>query len=132
MKADGSFLLDTSVIIAIFGGDDSVSKNIMQANGILVPSIAIGELYYGAYKSGKVMKNINQVEEFAIGNSILYCDVNTANEYGFIKNHLRKKGAMIPDNDIWISAIAKQHNLIIATRDQHFANMCDLIDLEIW
>jgi tRNA(fMet)-specific endonuclease VapC len=132
MKTDGKFLLDTSVIVAMFGGDDYIAQNILQAIGILVPSIAIGELYYGAYKSGKVMKNINQVEEFIASNSILYCDVNTAKEYGFVKNYLRKKGSIIPDNDIWISAIAKQHDLILATRDQHFINMDSLIELEIW
>ncbi|MDQ1316453.1 MAG: Type toxin-antitoxin system VapC family toxin, partial [Candidatus Poribacteria bacterium] len=36
------------------------------------------------------------------------------------------------DNDIWISAIAKQHDLVLAARDQHFVNIDSLIELEIW
>jgi len=132
MKANGRFLLDTSVIIAIFGGDNSVVKNMIQAIEILVPSIAIGELYYGAYRSGNVTKNLNQVGKFAVNNLILYCDINTAKEYGFIKNYLRRKGTIIPDNDIWISAIAKQYDLVLAVRDQHFVNLDDLVEVKMW
>lgn len=30
---------------------------------------------------------------------------------------------MIPDHDIWIAALAKQHGLDVATRDAHFQNV---------
>jgi tRNA(fMet)-specific endonuclease VapC len=33
---------------------------------------------------------------------------------------LKKKGTPSPENDIWISAIAMQHKLRLATRDKHF------------
>jgi tRNA(fMet)-specific endonuclease VapC len=33
---------------------------------------------------------------------------------------LRLKGRPLPENDIWIAAIAIQYNLIIFTRDAHF------------
>lgn len=29
-------------------------------------------------------------------------------------------GKPIPENDLWIGAIAKQHNLLVATKDHHF------------
>ena len=38
----------------------------------------------------------------------------------FIKNRLKEKGRPIPENDIWIAAIAQQHNLILVTLDDHF------------
>ena len=50
---------------------------------------------------------------------------NTTNS-GSIKNRLRKKGTPIPENDIWISAIAKQHDIILVTSDKHFEEVDDL------
>ena len=45
---------------------------------------------------------------------------DTASLYGTIKANLRKKGKPIPENDIWIAAIAMQHDLTLLTRDRHF------------
>jgi len=33
---------------------------------------------------------------------------------------LRKKGRPIPENDVWIAAVARQHGLTLLTRDVHF------------
>ena len=40
--------------------------------------------------------------------------------YGNIKAELRKKGKPVPENDIWIAAIAQRYQLTIVTRDKHF------------
>lgn len=47
-------------------------------------------------------------------------------EYGKIKSSLRKKGSPIPENDIWIAAIALRHNLTLVTRDKHFNEITGL------
>lgn len=39
-----------------------------------MPSIALGELYFGAYKSIKIEDNINRIDDFALNNSVLACD----------------------------------------------------------
>jgi len=44
---------------------------------------------------------------------------------------LRKKGRPIPENDIWIAAIAFQHDLTLVSRDEHFEEVEDL-KLEKW
>ncbi len=49
--------------------------------------------------------------------------------YGEIKNLLKEKGKPIPENDIWIAAIAKEHNLVLITKDKHF-RLVD--DIKIW
>jgi tRNA(fMet)-specific endonuclease VapC len=66
------------------------------ANEVFVPSIALGELYYGAHKSSHVEANITRIDEFAASNSILTCDTETSQQYGKIKNSLRVKGRPIP------------------------------------
>ncbi len=45
---------------------------------------------------------------------------DTAEFYSTIKAALTKKGNPIPENDIWIAATARQHNLTLVTGDGHF------------
>jgi tRNA(fMet)-specific endonuclease VapC len=47
----GRIILDTNIIISLFNGDNDIYEYIKQADEIFIPSIAIGELYYGAHKS---------------------------------------------------------------------------------
>jgi tRNA(fMet)-specific endonuclease VapC len=49
--------------------------------------------------------------------------------YGQIKAELESKGRPIPDNDMWIAAIARQHNLTLVTRDAHFLQVADISKL---
>lgn len=128
---NGRFLLDTNIIIALFQAEPSVQENLVQAEQVFVPSIVIGELYYGAYRSGRVAENVTRVQEFAASNTILECDAITAQQYGQIKNALRVKGRPLPENDIWIAAIAQQYQLILVSRDQHFREI-DGLSVESW
>ena len=126
MSVNGRYLLDTSIIIALFADDAAVKGNLEKAAEIFIPCIAIGELYYGAWKSARVRENLAQIDEFAVNNVILECDRGTARRYGEIKNALRAKGRPIPENDIWIAALALQHDFIVATRDTHFSEVVNL------
>jgi tRNA(fMet)-specific endonuclease VapC len=56
----------------------------------------------------------------AANNPILVSDATTARIYGSVKNALRIKGQPIPENDMWIAALAIQHDLTLLTRDAHF------------
>lgn len=121
----GKFLLDTNVIIAFFSGEKRVLDRIINAE-VLVSSTALGELYYGARKSAHVTDNLNRVEQFSAAIQVLSCDAITASVYGEVRDRLRSKGRPIPENDVWIAAIAIQHDLTLATRDDHFDNVEDL------
>ena len=48
------------------------------------------------------------------------CDAESARRYSEVKDILRQKGLPIPENDVWIAAIALQHDLTLVTRDTHF------------
>lgn len=116
----GRFLLDTNIVISLFADDAIIKQNLTQADEIFIPSVVIGELCYGAWKSGRFKANLARVEEFTAVSTILPCDAETARQYGEVKNKLRLKGRPLPENDIWIAALALQHNLIVVTRDAHF------------
>jgi tRNA(fMet)-specific endonuclease VapC len=123
---NGRFLLDTNIIIALFANDISVKTNIEKAEEVFIPSIAVGELYYGALKSTKVESNMSRIDEFVKNNTILHCESETARQYGQIKNLLRQKGKPLPENDIWIASISKQHSLTLVSRDGHFKEIENL------
>jgi tRNA(fMet)-specific endonuclease VapC len=80
----------------------------------------IGELYYGAMYSSRVQKNINDIKNLTSHYKVLLTDEAVAVAYGNIKVALRKKGKPLPENDIWIAAIAKNSDIILVTRDKHF------------
>ena len=128
---NGKHLLDTNIIIALFKDDYNVRNQIAALPEVFVPAIAVGELYYGALNSAHVEKNMNQVREFAANSTVLASDIATAKHYGQIKNDSKTKGSPLPENDVWIAAIAKQHSLTFVTRDQHFKEIVGLL-LEYW
>lgn len=82
---NGRFLLDTNIVI---------------------PAVVLGELFFGAAKSGRPSENAARVERVAIGRAVVSCDVDVAREYGRVKQRLQEKGRL--------------------TRDRHFKEVDDL------
>jgi tRNA(fMet)-specific endonuclease VapC len=128
---NGKYLLDTNIIISLFAKDSQIHDRIARAEEVFVPCIAIGKLYFGAYKSLKVDENLARIDEFALYNTVLPCDTDIAKKYGEIKSSLKEKGQPIPENDIWIAAIAQQYALTLVTKDPHFEAIENL-NIENW
>lgn len=125
-------LLDTNIIIGLFANESSIIEKIKTFPGsIFIPSIVLGELFYGAEQSTRKVENIKRIEELAEASLVLECDLETARSYGKVKSQLKIKGSPIPENDIWIAALADQHQLMLVTRDKHFNNIENLIT-EAW
>jgi tRNA(fMet)-specific endonuclease VapC len=127
----GKHLLDTNIIIAIFRSDAKVIQQLASSPDTYVPVIALGELYFGAEHSSNVQRNLAQVRAFAAQSKVLLCDPATAEVYGQVKNELKLQGHPIPENDVWIAALAKQHGLTVVSRDQHFLQVTGL-SVAVW
>lgn len=128
---NGSVLLDTNILIGILAEDEAILSRLVEIEAVFLPSIALGELYFGAFKSAHPDDNAERIDRLAASAAILYCDGLTALHYGRIKADLRAKGRPIPENDIWIGAIARQHGLTIVSRDLHFREIENLA-VEEW
>ena len=128
---NGSYLLDTNIIIALFGRDPDIEFQLGRADVVFVPAIVLGELFYGSYKSTRVEENLGRIEAFAAQSAIMNCDTDTARHYGRLKDSLRRKGKPLPENDIWIAALAVQHEMKLVSRDAHFTEVDELI-IESW
>lgn len=126
-----NILLDSNIIIELFKGNLIVAAQFKSYSSVNIPFIVLGELYLGAYRSSNPEKHIKQIDSFLIKCQILNGDEETANNYAIIKTFLLKKGKPIPENDIWIAAIAKQHQLSLITRDNHFDEI-DSLDVVNW
>jgi len=117
---NGKALVDTNVVIALFAGDPAVVEKLKHRSSVFLCVPVLGELRYGAQASARVDSNLARLDEFARALRVLPCDTATARFYAEVKFDLRKKGRPIPENDVWIAAIARQHNLALLTRDTHF------------
>ena len=116
----GKALVDTNVIIALFAGDPSAVERLEGQAAVFLCVPVIGELRYGALASARVEQNLARLDEFSKAVEVLPCDSETAACYSAVKFDLRKKGRPIPENDVWIAAIARQHGLTLISRDTHF------------
>ena len=123
---NGSVLLDTNIVINFFRNDATTVKQVALIKKVFVPSIVMGELFFGAHKSANPQKHITQIEQFKPHITILSVDEKTAIFYGQIKNHLKQIGNPIPENDIWIAAITQQYQLPLMTKDRHFQIIPDI------
>src|SRR5204862_4252114 len=47
----------------------------------------------------------------------------TAEQYARVFVQLKRAGTPVPDNDLWIAALALEHDLVLITRDRHFGRI---------
>ncbi|MBI5960904.1 MAG: type II toxin-antitoxin system VapC family toxin [Chloroflexi bacterium] len=123
-------LLDTNIVVAILNQEPSLANHLTGIT-VYLSAIVLGELYFGAHKSARITDNLARIETFVAQYPVLDCSKTTASHYGQIKQKLAVKGRPIPENDIWISALAVQYGLTLVTRDDHFKQVDGLL-LETW
>ena len=116
----GNVLLDTSAILDLFAGVAAVERLLAAAEEAFVPCVAIGELLYGAQISSREEANRATIERFVAASAVLACDAGTARHYAQVKAGLKALGRPIPENDVWIAALARQYALTLVARDVHF------------
>jgi len=116
-------LIDTNIIIKVINGDIAVIRYFERIDSVFIPVIALGELAYGASKSSKKEYNLKLFSEFAGEYPALNINGKVAAAYGQIKYDLVRQGVNIPENDIWIAAIAVNNDLELLTCDKHFENI---------
>jgi tRNA(fMet)-specific endonuclease VapC len=126
----GRFLLDTNIIIGLLKREASILAAVASASELFVPVIALGELYFGAARSSRPEANRAVLDQFVTGRIVLMCDLLVAREYGRLKSELKAQGTPLPENDMWIAAIALRYGLTVASRDRHFRAIAGLVTAE--
>jgi tRNA(fMet)-specific endonuclease VapC len=122
--------VDTNVVIGLFSGDPAIVETLESKTDVFLCVPVIGELRYGALASARVEQNLARLDDFSKAVLVLPCDSETAICYSAVKFDLRKKGRPIPENDVWIAAIARQHKLTLVSRHSHFQEI-EGLDMEL-
>lgn len=124
-------VLDTSVVVAYLRDELDLLGLAGEATFLFLPLVALGELYKGALASNRPQENRRQVDEFLALTALLHPDAATAEVYARVSVQLKRKGRPIPENDVWIAAVALECRLPLVTRDAHFGAV-DGLDLLHW
>jgi len=121
METAGSVLPATNVVVAHFRNDADLTARLKATPAIYLPWVVLGELHYGALRAQRREAQLALIRDFLQTATLLLPDQSTSERYGQVNAELAGLGELIPDNDIWIAAMARQFDLPLVTRDGHFA-----------
>lgn len=92
-----------------------------------MPLVALGELLKGALKSANPAKHRQKIAELLRIVAVVNPDIATAERYAATAASLEAKGQSIPENDLWIAAMALELDMPLATLDAHFERVDGLM-----
>lgn len=113
-------ILDTNALSAFFAGEAGAVEKLASAEVVYLPVIVLGEFRYGLAGSRKRKEWEPRLLEFTGSCTVLPVRETTTLPYARIREQLRKNGTPIPENDIWIAALALEYGQPILSRDSHF------------
>ena len=116
-------VLDTNIYCDFAEGlPDAVDAVATYGQSIFIPSVVLGELFFGFMKGSRQQFNEKKVRQVVSRLKIEIIDVNTdvARKYATIYLSFQKKGIKIPINDVWIAACCMEMGGTLLTRDKHF------------
>ena len=120
--------LDTNAYSDFLRGVPSRVAVVHQSEKIYLPLIVLGELRAGFAAGNREEENLAALGRFLASPrvSILFPDDTTTEHYARIFVSLRNRGTAIPTNDLWIAALALQHDLHLCSSDTHFGKVTGL------
>ncbi|MEI7674240.1 MAG: PIN domain-containing protein [bacterium] len=120
--------LDTNAYTGLGRGSVEIKNLLTNTLSIGIPSMVMGEIYFGIYSGNNSQKNSLLFEKFMNNDRVKVLNVNEATTrlFGEISAQLRSIGKPIQQNDIWIAALCKQYNYYLVTNDAGFNNIIGL------
>ena len=113
-------ILDTNALSAWAQGNAGIEAPLRSAGRLVVPSVVLGEYYFGIRQSRHRLRYQNWLSRFLPLTEIATITSATADAYADIRLELKLRGSPIPPNDVWIAALARQHALPVLSNDGHF------------
>ena len=113
-------ILDTNALSAWAEGRAAIESPLRAADRVVVPSIVLGEYYFGIRQSRYRRRYENWLARYLPLTEIATVTSATADAYAEIRLELKRLGSPIPPNDVWVAALARQHGLEVLSNDGHF------------
>ena len=129
-------MLDTNSCVDHFrrGPASNVTTRLAAAvpGSVVVCSVVVAELLYGAHRSARKAQALIQVHGFCRSFRSLVFDDLAAEEYGSIRAHLAGLGTPIGPNDLLIASIALANGLTLVTSNSGEFSRVPGLKLEDW
>jgi tRNA(fMet)-specific endonuclease VapC len=119
--------LDTSAAVKLLNDIDLAKRFLSGIGRAFLPTVAVGELLFGALNSAQSRTNLPRYQQFIDNCQVLPVSKGTAEIYARTRLQLKTQGFPIPDSDIWIAANALERSLPIVTTDRHFSYVPGLV-----
>ena len=113
-------ILDTNAVSALFAGERRLADLLAGTRRHHLPAVVIGEYRYGLARSRHRATLAPLLEALVSASIVLPVEVATTPHYARVRDELRTRGTPMPENDVWIAALARQHGLAVVSRDEHF------------
>ena len=115
-------IIDTNAYIRFLAGDENVLEALGKAEIVYMSIFVLGELYAGFKAGSKELENKKILEKFLQKPTVKILDatVETSEVFALVKDTLRKAGAPLPINDVWIAAHSFESGSTLITYDSHF------------
>ena len=119
---DLTVALDTHAYSDFMRGVAERVELVRTVPAIVLPLIVLAELRAGFAAGDRESANAANLQRFLASPrvSVLAPDEQTTHHYARLHRQLRRDGRPIPTNDLWIAALAVQHDLVLCTADRHF------------
>jgi tRNA(fMet)-specific endonuclease VapC len=127
----GEIALDTSVAVRFLNGDTAIVSQVLALPEVVLPTVVVGELLFGAENSNRPLQNLPRYLEFIEACVVLPLSRATAAVYAQTRLTLKRKGRPIPMNDVWIAAQCLEQGWILVADDTDF-DYVDGLMLERW
>jgi len=120
-------ILDSTAVSALFAGEPAIAEVLTSVERHHLPVVVIGEYRYGLRRSSHQRRLLALLEAMIRESVVLRVDESTAEAYAEVRDELRTRGRPIPENDVWIAALARQHDQPVVSRDVHFDEVVGLV-----
>jgi tRNA(fMet)-specific endonuclease VapC len=130
------YLLDTNTCVDYLrhGPSSKVAGKLAAAPAasVVLCSVVVAELLYGAWRSARPATTVSQVLTFCAPFVSLPFDNKAAEEYGKLRAHLVGLGTTIGPNDLLIASIALANGLTVVTHNTSEFSRVPGLPLEDW
>ena len=121
--------LDTNRLTDLLRGDAELADLLGTCEEIWIPLFVLAEIEAGFHGGNQRHGNEIALRRLLAKKTVdvLLPGRETAEQWARLFVQLRRAGTPIPDADLWIAALALEHDLALITRDRHFEKIPQLL-----
>jgi tRNA(fMet)-specific endonuclease VapC len=128
------YVLDTNICIFTIKNKPPHLRSLFNthATQMCVSQVTVMELYYGAYRSQQVERNLSVIEGFLARLPVIPYDTHAADHTAQIRSELASRGTPIGPYDAMIAGNARSQGLIVVTNNTREFSRVEGLRVEDW